>query len=45
MRTDRPLDEETAARLRRAFVIGPDRQFDRDPRFGLIALSEVASRA
>ena len=27
------------------FVIGHDRTFDEDPRFGLIALSEIASRA
>ncbi len=31
--------------LRKAFVIGDDRSFDDDPRFGLIALSEIASRA
>ncbi|MCE6957551.1 DUF2254 domain-containing protein [Cereibacter sphaeroides] len=45
LRAARFLDEETAARLRAAFVIGPDRSFDHDPRFGLIVLSEVASRA
>lgn len=28
-----------------AFVIGSDRTFDEDPRFGLIVLSEIASRA
>jgi len=28
-----------------AFVIGDDRLFDEDPRFGLIVLSEIASRA
>ena len=28
-----------------AFVIGDDRTFDDDPRFGLIVLSEIASRA
>ena len=27
------------------FVLGNDRQFDEDPRFGLIVLSEIASRA
>jgi len=27
------------------FLIGSDRTFDQDPRFGLIALSEIASRA
>ncbi|CAH0262553.1 hypothetical protein SRABI118_03261 [Massilia sp. Bi118] len=28
-----------------AFTIGPQRQFDDDPRFGLLALSEIACRA
>lgn len=28
-----------------AFTIGPERNFDQDPRFGLIVLSEIASRA
>lgn len=32
-------------RLREAFVTGPMRSFDQDPRFGLIVLSEVAQRA
>lgn len=32
-------------RIRNAFLIGGDRTFDEDPRFGLIALSEIASRA
>lgn len=32
-------------RLRKAFIIGPLRQFDDDPRFGLVVLSEIASRA
>jgi uncharacterized membrane protein len=31
--------------IRSAFTIGPDRTFDDDPRFGLIVLSEIASRA
>jgi len=33
------------AAMRRAVVIGIDRSFTQDPRFGLIALSEIASRA
>lgn len=33
------------ARLRKAFVIGPLRQFDDDPRFGLVVLAEIACRA
>lgn len=40
--------EEACAALRdigRAFTIGSERNFDQDPRFGLIVLSEIASRA
>ncbi|REJ77240.1 MAG: DUF2254 domain-containing protein [Acidobacteria bacterium] len=32
-------------KVRKAFVISEDRTFDEDPRFGLVALSEIASRA
>lgn len=42
---DRKVDEETRARLRAAFTLGDGRTFSQDPRFGLIALSEIASRA
>lgn len=31
--------------VRDAFLIGPDRDFADDPRFGLVVLSEIASRA
>ncbi len=31
--------------LIKAFVVGDDRKFDEDPRFGLIVLSEIAGRA
>lgn len=31
--------------LREAFTIGPIRRFDDDPRFGLVVLSEIGSRA
>lgn len=31
--------------LRKSFVIGPLRQFDDDPRFGLVVLAEIAGRA
>lgn len=31
--------------LRKNFVIGPLRQFDEDPRFGLVVLAEIACRA
>ncbi len=36
---------EIAEMVRRAFVIGQRRSFEQDPRFGLIVLSEIASRA
>lgn len=42
---DRALDEEVADAIRDAIVIGGDRSFEADPRFGLIVLSEIASRA
>lgn len=44
-----PDSEQSGAldldRLRKAFLIGPLRQFDDDPRFGLVVLSEIAGRA
>ncbi len=39
------LGEDAAVRVREAFIIGERRSFDQDPRFGLIVLSEIASRA
>lgn len=33
------------ARFEEAFVIGRDRLFDEDPRFGLVVLSEIAAKA
>jgi uncharacterized membrane protein len=49
---DRPLlmvegttDEALAENLAGAFVVGKARTFDSDPRFGLIVLSEIASKA
>ncbi len=33
------------ARVREAFAVGSQRRFDDDPRFGLVVLSEIASRA
>jgi uncharacterized membrane protein len=39
------LSDSDASRIAQAFVLGDDRQFDDDPRFGLIVLSEIASRA
>lgn len=39
------LDDGDVTGIIQAFVIGGDRTFDEDPRFGLIVLSEIASRA
>tara|TARA_R110002096_G_scaffold147220_3_gene306914 strand:- start:3958 stop:5220 length:1263 start_codon:yes stop_codon:yes gene_type:complete len=39
-----PADVDTE-RMISAFKVGDDRTFDEDPRFGLVALSEIASRA
>lgn len=33
------------AAVQKAFVVGVERRFDEDPRFGLLALSEIACRA
>lgn len=38
-------DDFDPAALESAFRIGRDRSFDQDPRFGLVVLSEIASRA
>lgn len=40
-----PLSDKDADAIRRAFVMKAARSFDNDPRFGLIALSEIAQRA
>lgn len=39
------LSQETVGTIAKAFAIGSKRTFDQDPRFGLVALSEVALRA
>jgi uncharacterized membrane protein len=39
------LDEGLIKKLRAAFTVGDARTFDQDPRFGLIVLTEIASRA
>ena len=39
------VSDEDAAAIAGAFVIGGSRVFDQDPRFGLLVLSEIASRA
>lgn len=38
-------DESMRNAVRGAFNIGPRRSFDQDPRFGLVVLSEIASKA
>ncbi len=41
-----PVDAETLRKLvRKQFVIGRDRTFEDDPRFGLVVLSQIAGRA
>lgn len=39
------LEDGVEERIRKAFIIGEGRTFDEDPRFGLVALSQIASRA
>ncbi len=39
------VDHDLAGKIARAFVLGDNRTFDDDPRFGLIVLSEIAARA
>lgn len=39
------LEATTASKIANAFVIGRQRTFDEDPRFGLVALSQIACRA
>ncbi|HUG98146.1 MAG TPA: DUF2254 domain-containing protein [Gammaproteobacteria bacterium] len=39
------LGDETTSRLRKAFTVESARSFEQDPRFGLLVLSEIASRA
>lgn len=39
------LDDEVIERIIEAFNIGKQRSFEQDPRFGLVVLSEIASRA
>lgn len=37
--------EEVADAVRRSFTVGEERTFEQDPRFGVVVLAEVASRA
>lgn len=43
--TSGSVSDEDAEAIADAFAIGDSRVFDQDPRFGLIVLSEIASRA
>lgn len=43
--TNAQIDAKQIERLQSAFTVAPDRAFDNDPRFGLVVLSEIASRA
>lgn len=45
LETTTDLDADIAKQIANAFVIGDNRTFDADPRFGLIVLSEIAARA
>ncbi|RUT31010.1 DUF2254 domain-containing protein [Arsenicitalea aurantiaca] len=40
-----PVDEALAGEVASCFVVGDNRTFEHDPRFGLIVLNEIASRA
>ncbi|MBF9196996.1 DUF2254 domain-containing protein [Microvirga terrestris] len=42
---DEEMSDEDIGKVRNAFLLGDRRTYEQDPRFGLIALSEVASRA
>lgn len=39
------VDDEACDAITACFSIGTDREYDQDPRFGLVVLSEIASRA
>lgn len=43
--TGEELDENVRTAILKAFLIGKNRTFEADPRFGLIVLSEIAARA
>lgn len=45
MRVEGELGEELEDQLVRAFVVGDQRTFDNDPRYGLVVLAEIADRA
>lgn len=39
------VDEDALAPIRACITVGRERSFDQDPRYGLVVLSEIASRA
>ncbi|GGO87483.1 hypothetical protein GCM10011348_40780 [Marinobacterium nitratireducens] len=45
LRVSREPDDDSAQRLRDAFVIGSERTFEQDPGFGFVVLGEIAARA
>jgi uncharacterized membrane protein len=45
LRAGKEPDDEELEALRSCFVVGDERTYEADPRFGLLALSEIGSRA
>lgn len=43
--SNRPIDEARCQAMRNAVLVGHSRTFDYDPRFGLVVLGEIATRA
>lgn len=43
--SQRPVDEARRKAICNAVLIGPSRTFDHDPRFGLVVMGEIATRA
>lgn len=44
-RASSPVDEQVARDIAEAFVVSDTRNFEQDPRFGVIVLTEIAQRA
>jgi uncharacterized membrane protein len=42
---ERQIEEKSIEKIRSAFTIDDERNFDQDPRFGLVVLAEIGSRA
>lgn len=45
LHSSNPLSDSDLADVREVLLIGKDRSFDNDPRYGLVILAEIASRA